>query len=416
MRKKRAPLRNEPEQSNFTSALIFGRIMAGFVVKYVSDVGQRPSPMSATYLPSNRHNVRQLRPQYMMIFSRYSTAFLMLAQVAFAGAVMASPDDEPIVLRPFEQKGRETAFAGVHRVAFSPDGKLLACSHSAGYNGKASVRVYDLATRKLKNELLGHNSFVEALAFTDDSRKLASASAEIILVHDLRTAKHDSYASPQPESRYHVQRMQFVDAGKRLAIAAHWRQEDRTLKDSIDTWDFAAEKVISSIDAFGRMAISADGTLAAVSNLRDIKLHVWERATGNKKHAHDTPFDGGSSSIAFSPDGKTIGIDSGALRVAFVDVQSGKVRESTEKHSEITQCVVFSPNGKLLASCSDDKTVKLWNVTTAKLERTLTGHDGSVKCVAFSPDGKTLASASADGTLRLWKMQESQPVKQAQDK
>ncbi len=64
--------------------------------------------------------------------------------------------------------------------------------------------------------------------------------------------------------------------------------------------------------------------------------------------------------------------------------------------------VAFSPDGKSIASGSWDKTIKLWEVSSGKLIKTLTGHNGSVYSVAFSPDGKTMASGSQDDTIMLW--------------
>ena len=89
----------------------------------------------------------------------------------------------------------------------------------------------------------------------------------------------------------------------------------------------------------------------------------------------------------------------GALQQAVSEV---KEHNSLEGHSSRVTSVAFSPDGKTLASASDDNTIKLWNLQTQKELKTLKGHSSSVMSVAFSPDRKTLASASADNTIRLW--------------
>jgi WD40 repeat protein len=65
--------------------------------------------------------------------------------------------------------------------------------------------------------------------------------------------------------------------------------------------------------------------------------------------------------------------------------------------------VAFSPDRKTLASASGDQTVRLWDVATHQaLGEPLRGHIDAVHSVAFSPDGKTLASGGKDHTVWLW--------------
>ncbi|MCU0288019.1 MAG: hypothetical protein MUF15_16700 [Acidobacteria bacterium] len=71
-------------------------------------------------------------------------------------------------------------------------------------------------------------------------------------------------------------------------------------------------------------------------------------------------------------------------------------------HLSYVTSVAFSPDGKTLASGSDDNTIRLWDISSKKEAATLMGHSDKVTCVAFSPDGKTIASASDDHTIRLW--------------
>ena len=59
-------------------------------------------------------------------------------------------------------------------VAFSPDGKQLV---SVSGDKWAKVILWDMATRTPLQKLEGHSRRVNAVAFSSDSRQLASASA-----------------------------------------------------------------------------------------------------------------------------------------------------------------------------------------------------------------------------------------------
>jgi len=110
------------------------------------------------------------------------------------------------------------------------------------------------------------------------------------------------------------------------------------------------------------------------------------------------------SSVAFSPDGKTLASASEDETIRFWDVASRQPRGTPLRgHTDAVTSAAFSPDGKTLASASADKTIRLWDVMSRQpLGPPLTGHTDIVENLAFSPDGKTLSSASADKTIRLW--------------
>ncbi len=146
---------------------------------------------------------------------------------------------------------------------------------------------------------------------------------------------------------------------------------------------------------------SPDGAILAANSSAGIDL--WNTST----RTHTASLSGGSSSVAFSPDGATIA--SGSTRTNEANIKLWNIADQTliatlPGHTggpTGVHSVAFSPSGDTLASGSGDKTIKLWDVSSQRLITTLTGHTSHVFSVAYSPDG-TLASGSRDGTIKLW--------------
>jgi WD40 repeat protein len=193
-----------------------------------------------------------------------------------------------------------------------------------------------------------------------------------------------------------------------------------------------------------------DGRLLAASDASGlITLHD----TGNWRTVGRFNHPGGATSVAFSPDGKTLysggydgkvriwdvasrapaGVLDGAAKTIWtMDVSPDGSRLAAAGEDSIIYVwalgqpgapaalrghqrniweVRFSPDGKLLASGSFDKTVRLWDAAGRKPLKTIQGHEQAVVGLAFRPDGKLLATSGDDSTVRLWRLPDAAPVK-----
>jgi WD40 repeat protein/tRNA A-37 threonylcarbamoyl transferase component Bud32 len=159
------------------------------------------------------------------------------------------------------------------------------------------------------------------------------------------------------------------------------------------------------------VAFSPDGTtLGSASDDKTIKL--WNLVSGEEIRT----IEGHSNwiwTVAFSPDSKTLASGSADKTIKLWNLKTGKLIRTLEGHSDGVTSVAFSPDGKTLASgsASKDKTIKLWNLETGKLIDTLEGHTNGVPSVVFSPDGKTLASGSWDKTIKLWNLKTGKVIR-----
>jgi WD40 repeat protein len=126
--------------------------------------------------------------------------------------------------------------------------------------------------------------------------------------------------------------------------------------------------------------------------------------------------DGAVSSVAFSPDGKTLAIGDRDGTVRLWDLVTGQpIGDPFNSKGGAVGSVAFSPDGKTLAVGVDRDTggaVWLWNVATGhRIGGPLSNQDDeAANSVAFSPDGKTLAIGPANigvdggvgGPAQLW--------------
>lgn len=287
---------------------------------------------------------------------------------------------------------------GVLAVAVSPDSKWIA---TAGTRG--DIRLWNAATGK---EVQNNKQFDRVDSFgllADGHTAVTWTSGGMVRTVDLLTgAEHMSVKGPVAEN---LQYETSLD-GK---MAAVWNVQE----DGLVLWDSVKGAELHKLTGHpGGVAVatfSADGKLLATAG-QDAGIRIWKVATG-KELFGGLPI-GTASGCAFSPDGKLLAAVVNEGELVLVEMLTGKERSRTRLgRTGGYNILAFSPDGRLLAFTAGDEVIRIWDVVQCKLLRGLVGHQDAVATLAFSAKGDVLASGSDDGTVRLWKVESGEEVR-----
>jgi len=249
----------------------------------------------------------------------------------------------------------------IRSVCFSPDGRYLA----TGAEDK-QIRVWDIASRTIRNTFSGHEQDIYSLDFARDGRTIASGSG------------------------------------------------DRTVR----LWDIEASQNILTLsieDGVTTVAISPDTKYVAAGSL-DKSVRVWDAATGYLVERLEGP-DGHKDSVysvAFAPNGKDLVSGSLDKTIKMWELvaprgghpntlpKGGRCIRTFEGHKDFVLSVALTPDGNWVLSGSKDRGVQFWDPRTGNTQLMLQGHKNSVISVAPSPSGGCFATGSGDMRARIW--------------
>ncbi len=302
-------------------------------------------------------------------------------------------------------------------ITFSPDNNILASGGLDPY-----IYLWDVNTAEKTNQLIGSKDNVGCIEFSSDGRSLVSGSNHstvnesyatvikwdaVTYTKNLILSTKNKITTPLVLVKISPDMSNFACVS--LEVVQMWDIQNRNLKYTLQPY----------AGNFLSIAWSPDGKIFATGSkgvhigedqsVRYKGISLWDVETGEQHKVFEAEI-GPVSSLAFSPDGKTLASDGLGTDYAVLlwDVSTGEAKFILKGHTLIIMCVAFSPNGNILASGSADNTIRLWNVTTGKHIRTLNGHTEAIKNITFSSDGKKLASCSYDGTIYLWNVGSSE--------
>lgn len=175
---------------------------------------------------------------------------------------------------------------------------------------------------------------------------------------------------------------------------------DYHYKETIEIRRLGSDELVSEIalaDVYD-IQFNPQGTLLAVSPLKDPVVSIWDVNSGKQVHA----LTGHSRRVwdfAFSNDGRKIATGSDDATARVWDVETGRQLLHLERHKAAVLGVAFSGDDKRLATASWDKTGRVWDADTGRSVSVLAALD-PMHVIALNADG-TRAISNGNGIV-LW--------------
>jgi WD40 repeat protein len=252
----------------------------------------------------------------------------------------------------------------IYGLAFSPDSRFLASG-----SDDHTARIWDVETGTTMAVLRYHKTYVNSVSFSSDGVYLATGSSDHTICIWKRQASGDwgcvlTLTQPDQILRDHssmVLSVAFAPKGQMLASSSN---------DQLRLWDTSA---------------NAAGDVRSEINNPQPSHHRGLSSSVLTGAGHTTSV----SCLAISPDGEMIASASSDGVICLWDgVKGYRLCTMSEGHKEVVKALVFSQDGARLVSGSSDNSAIVW--------------EDWIRAVAMSPDRSLVATGSDDNTVRVW--------------
>ncbi|WP_350112499.1 WD40 repeat domain-containing protein [Nitrosomonas sp.] len=276
----------------------------------------------------------------------------------------------------------------IYAAALSPDNRWLAVGGwLKGEDNRHIIRLIDLLSGQVVHLLKGHRAVINALAFSADSRRLVSGSADnTARIWDVVSGANLQTLSGHSDAIYAVA---FSPDGHLAATGS----DDHSLK----FWDSATGKLLADLpghtDKVRSVTFTPDGRYL-LSGSHDRTIRLWDGQTGAaiKVLAQQ---DSRVNSLSVSVDGSKVLTGSGTgenYKNNIFAIPSGERLISFSGHQNTVLATAISPDGNTAATGGGNNSeIYLWDIRTGTIQQRLIGRGGSIWSAGFAGDGRSIA-------------------------
>ncbi|KAF3309169.1 hypothetical protein TWF173_011399 [Orbilia oligospora] len=300
-------------------------------------------------------------------FILYNLSMIKQSPLQVYCSALIFTDQRSLIRKRFKDKMQRWVKSAV-TISFSPNGKMIASASASESFHKTTIILQDAITGAglQKFDISAYSPSLK-VAFSADSKKLASVSSKMIWVHNVATG--------------------MVVLGREFYESL--TENQKVAMGSVD-------------DVF----ISPDSTMVATLS-RNKDLHLYDTQTGSFLLTLER-YSSTDESVAYPIEISTSSrmVASGlrcseysCLGIVLWDIVKGTILRVLRPKGASTCALAFSPNGKKLASAVGCE-VQLWDTVTGAILRAETQSDAKIRTLSFSPNGKTVGIGGHG--IQLW--------------